>query len=232
MKIGVMQPYLFPYVGYFQLMSAVDKFILLDDVNYIKGGWINRNCIIINNEVNRFTIPLQQSSSFIPINELSVVDKKRWKDKFLKTIDQNYNKAPYFSLFFPVVESIINSKYEKIADLVFFSITKINQYLEILTIVEIASQKFNNQNLKGQSRILDICHQEKADHYINSIGGKKLYDPEYFRLNGINFNFIEPHFSEYKQFEPGFFPSLSIIDVLMFNSQTKAKEMLLDFELI
>src|SRR5690606_25926733 len=107
MKLGIMQPYLFPYLGYFQLINAVDKFILLDDVNYIKGGWINRNYLQINNSILGFTVPLQKPSSFKKINEISLVPDINWRNKFLKTIHQNYKRSTYYPSFAPILERII-----------------------------------------------------------------------------------------------------------------------------
>ena len=72
MKLAIMQPYLFPYLGYFQLIAAVDKFVFYDDVNFIKNGWINRNRLLISGKVNYITIPLSGASSFLKINQVLV----------------------------------------------------------------------------------------------------------------------------------------------------------------
>ena len=227
-----MQPYLFPYIGYFQLINAVDKFILLDDVNFKKGGWINRNSLLINNTRGRFTVPLQQSSSFRAINELFIDDNTKWKIKLIKTVSQNYKNSPYYSLFFPILEKIINSETKKISDLIFISIIEINQYLNLSTPIEKASLIYKNQSLKGQERLVDICEQEKADQYINAIGGQQLYDPEYFDRNNIKLNFIQGSIPEYVQFQNDFVSGLSIIDVLMFNSKEEVGVMLKDYNLV
>lgn len=227
-----MQPYLFPYLGYFQLIYAVDKFILLDDANFMKGSWINRNSLLINNKRGRFNVPLQKSSSFKSINDLYIHDKLRWKTKFLKTISQNYKNAPYYYLFSPILEKIINSEAEKISDLIFISIIEINHYLNLNTPIERASMLYENQSLKGQERVLDICLQEKANHYINAIGGKEIYSFEYFKKNKIFLNFIKSSLPEYEQFQNNFVPGLSIIDVLMFNSKENIQVMLKDFQLV
>lgn len=232
MKLGIMQPYLFPYLGYFQLINAVDKFILLDDVNYIKGGWINRNYLQLNNSIVSFTVPLKKPSSFKKINEISILPDVKWKNKFLKTIHQNYKKAKFYSSFAPILEKIILNDFDKISDLVYFSIVEINDYLNIKTDVISTSSIYNNQHLKGVHRIMDICKKEGAENYINSIGGRDIYDAYYFKQNNISLNFIKTRFREYNQNNSEFNPALSIIDILMFNSPGKVSEMLLDYELI
>lgn len=232
MKLGVMQPYLFPYIGYFQLISAVDKFVLLDDVNFIKKGWINKNAILINSCSNDFIFPLKKQSQNKKIRETYIFPDDKWKLKFLKTINFNYKKAPYYAHFYPLLEKIVKTRIERINEMNWFSILTIIDYLEIETEIVKSSTIYNNNYLKGQERVLDICKKEKADHYINSIGGKCLYNPEYFKKNKIDFNFIKPKLASYKQWNNEFIPGLSIIDVLMFNSPEKAREMLLDYELV
>lgn len=232
MIIGVMQPYLFPYIGYFQLIKSVDKFIILDDVNYIKGGWINRNALLIQKEKGRFIIPLKKSSSFNPINEIFLTDNSKWKSKLLKTINQNYKDAPQYDMVFPILEKIISSNHNKISELIYFSLTKINNYLQIDTAIIKSSEIYQNQHLKGQERVLNICIQENATQYNNAIGGKQLYDSKYFEKNNIKLKFIQGSIPEYLQFQNDFVPGLSIIDIMMFNSKEKISTMLNMYQLV
>ena len=102
-----MQPYFFPYIGYFQLINAVDKFIIYDDVNYIKKGWINRNNILVNNSPNLIQVPLIAASQNRLIKDILVVDENNWKDKLLKTIYFNYKKAPFFDQIFSLLEEVL-----------------------------------------------------------------------------------------------------------------------------
>ena len=101
MKIGIMQPYFLPYIGYWQLLNAVDKYVIYDDVNYIKGGWINRNRILINKEPKYFNVKLNGASPNKLINEVEVSNDNIWQKKLLKTIEENYKKAPFLKKFFP-----------------------------------------------------------------------------------------------------------------------------------
>jgi ribosomal protein S8E len=232
MKIAIMQPYIFPYIGYFQLINLVDKFVLYDDVNYINKGWINRNNILINGKASLFTIPLKGASQNKRINEIFLGDDKKWKAKFLQTIYINYKKTPHFENVFHLLEKIISSEYEKINELVFNSIIEINAYLSINTFIQKTSNIYSNQHLKGPERILDICKKEFATNYINPIGGQPLYDNLIFQNNGVELNFIKSLSLEYKQFKNEFIPWLSIIDLLMFNSISEVKLFLSKYELV
>ena len=227
-----MQPYFFPYIGYFQLVHSVDKFIFYDDVAFIKQGWINRNNILMNNSSFMFSIPVSSISSFEYINKTKISYKVDWTEKFMKTIFSCYSKSPYFDDIFPRIEKLIKSKPDLIADLAKNSVRIVFEYLGAgVSIVDSSSQYFNS-DLKAEERIMDICKKEKAEEYINPIGGRGLYDKNLFSSSGIELNFIKSSVSKYKQYSNDFIPWLSMIDVLMFNSPDHIKEMLYNYELI
>lgn len=232
MRIGIMQPYIFPYIGYYQLVQAVDKFVMYDDVNFINKGWINRNNILVNNKAHLFSIPLKDASQNRKINEIIIAEDDSWKKKMLKTIDLAYKKAPYFNEAFTLISDILLSGLLYIHQLAKNSIIAIAGYLDFNTIFIESSSDYNNAHLKGQDRIVDICLQEGADHYINPIGGIDIYSKHLFEQKGIKFNFIKTNFISYRQFTNEFVPNLSIIDILMFNSKDKIKQMLDDYELV
>lgn len=233
MKIAIMQPYLFPYIGYFQLMNAVDKFVILDDVNFVKRGWINRNRILVNGKAHLFTIPLKGASQNKNIKDIQISDEENRRDKLLKTIKLNYKKAPFFSQdVSQLVKSIISSQEKLISRMIVKSIEKINNYLNIKTIIIESSDIYNNLHLKREDRIIDICLQEKASHYINLIGGKDIYSKEAFLQKGIILHFLQPELVSYKQFDNEFIPGLSIVDVLMFNGKSDVKQFLKCYTLI
>ena len=227
-----MQPYFFPYIGYFQMMNAVDKFVIYDDVTYIKNGWINRNRILVNGMEYMYTIPLKNASSNTLIKEIQISLNTRTVTKLLKTLQQNYRKAPYFEEAFLLISSIFNQETKFIRDLCLKSLQLINMYLDMDTFIVETSTIYNNQNLKSQDRIIDICLQEKANHYVNLIGGQDLYDKKTFTNRGINLNFLESKEIKYSQFTNQFIPWLSMIDVMMFNSPQKIKQMLNDYTLV
>jgi len=232
MTLAIMQPYFLPYIGYMQLMNAVDTFILYDDVAFINRGWINRNRLLINGQEHLFTVPLKDASQNKRINEVHLADDPKWRSKLLKTIEQGYRKAPYYATVMPLTEKIINFTTDSIADLVYFSLIELNQYLGLTTRVVQSSSVYNNVALKAQERILDICRQENASRYINPIGGTELYDKPTFIQAGIELNFIKAKPVEYPQLKGNFVPWLSIIDILMFNDIASAKVLLEEYELV
>lgn len=232
MKIAIMQPYIFPYIGYFQLINAVDKFIIYDDVNFINKGWINRNRILVNGKDSLFTIPLKEASQNKLINSIEVNWDSAWKSKFLKTIEQSYKKAPHYQQVLPLIEGLLNSEKSIFSEIIFENLTQVCQYLEIKTEIVPSSSIYQNTDLKAQERIIDICEQEKTDTYINPIGGLELYDKAAFQTIGKELFFIKSKAIRYTQFKNEFVPWLSIIDILMFNSPEQISVLLKDYELV
>ncbi|MDZ7898211.1 MAG: WbqC family protein [Arcicella sp.] len=232
MKLAIMQPYIFPYIGYFQLIKAVDKFVLYDDVNFINKGWINRNRILLNGKDSMFTIPLKDASQNKLINEIDVNWDDNWKNKFLKTTEQSYKKAPFYAETLQIINETFYSDQKQFSEVIELNLRLICKYLEIQTEIISSSSLYQNTDKKAQERILDICLQEKASHYINPIGGLELYDKEVFAKENLQMNFIKSLAVEYKQFKNEFVPWLSMIDVLMFNSKEEINEFLNNYELV
>jgi len=226
MKIGIMQPYFFPYIGYWQLINAVKKYIIYDDVQYIKGGWINRNRIFVGGEPKLINLLMNGASPNKLINEINTPDNIVHKNKLLKTIRHSYSKSPYFNSIYPVIESIILFKEEVLSLYLKNSIEIIANYLEMNTEFILSSDINKDNKLQGQDKILQICKILGATEYYNAIGGKGLYSVEDFKNNGIGLKFLQTESIKYKQFDNGFIPNLSIIDVLMFNSREEVKKML------
>lgn len=227
MKAAIMQPYLFPYLGYFQLIRSVNEFIVYDDVNYIKGGWINRNYILCNAEKQLVTIPLNSASPNKLINE---IDLKK-NHKILKTISYNYKNAPYFSTIYPIIEEILTNTEENLSKFLLHQLKVICNYLELRPTWKISSSIEKNNDLHGEEKVLSICKEIGATHYINSSGGKELYDKVTFIKQNIQLSFIRSRIIEYQQFKKPFIPNLSIIDIMMFNHQHKCIELLEEYEL-
>lgn len=225
MKLAIMQPYLFPYIGYFQLIDAVDRFIIYDDVNYINRGWINRNRILINGKASYFTIPLNKASQNRLISEISILERELWRKKFLRTIELTYGKAPQFNNVFPLIEEITAFPTDNLADFLVKTLELMTDFLGIKTEL-VRSSTLYDKRLKGAERIIDICKQEKASAYINAPGGIELYDKNEFAKHSIDLKFIEPDIIVYSQFNDEFISHLSIIDILMFNSSESTKKMI------
>ncbi|WP_277640152.1 WbqC family protein [Wolinella succinogenes] len=226
MTIAIMQPYLFPYIGYWQLINAVDTFVIYDDVNYINKGYINRNSILINGKSQQITLELIGASQNKLINEIEVGNNSQ---KLLKTIEMSYKKAPFFEIVFPIISDILNQKEKNLAKFIGYSLEKISTYLEIDTKFIYSSDIKKDNTLKAQNKILDICKRLNASTYINAIGGQKLYCKAQFQEQNIELYFLKTDIMEYKQFKNDFIPYLSIVDVLMFNRIDEAKIMLSQF---
>ena len=230
MKLAITQPYLFPYLGYFQLIQAVDKLVVYDDVQFTRRGWINRNVILFNGNPHRFTMPV--NSHRLPICEISLPDLTYWKRKFFTTIDFAYGKAPFFVQVKSLIVEVFSSPTQRLIDILMDSLHMVCDYLDIHTPFVMAIQYYDNRQMKKETRILDICRDEGADIYINLPGGKDLYNNDFFALHKIKLHFLEYQVTPYFQKSKKFTPFLSVLDVMMFNDPAKIKnEMLYDYKL-
>lgn len=233
--MAIMQPYLFPYIGYFQLINAVDIFVLYDDVNFRKQSWINRNKILLNGKEHTFTLPCRGVSSNKLINEIELDKTKDFALNFFKLIQHGYEKkAPFYEETLAVLKKVFNtSEQYSIADLNYSSIVHICEYLDIQTEIKIASEAVpQTRKLKGVNRIYSICKAYNALTYLNAQGGTELYNKSDFSKEGLKLHFLIPKTNalEYKQLNTAAFtPWLSIIDVLMNNSKSQCQKMLNSF---
>jgi len=231
MNLAIMQPYFIPYLGYWQLLNTVDRFVIYDDVTFIKGGWINRNRILINGKPSYITIPLHKASSYKLICDIYLQSSLTWREKTIKSIENTYRKAPFFSDIFPIFKKIIYYETDSLADFLTHNITSLATFMGIKTEFVVTSRCYHNNNLTGQERVLDICKRESATKYINPQGGQKLYDTETFNKQGLDLRFIVMRSIPYKQRSTGFVPYLSIIDALMAIGTIGVMEHLTEFDL-
>lgn len=229
MKIAIMQPYFFPYIGYFQLINAVDKYVIYDDVQYIKGGWINRNYINLNGDRHLINLLLSGASANKNINEIFVLQNQI---KTIKTIEHAYKKAPMFEKVFPLILDVINFENKNLGVFLGNSIIRISNYLSIDTEFLFSSQINKDNSKRSQDKVIDICKLLGATQYINAIGGKDLYEKSHFKLNGIELLFLETQTKPHIQYNHDYVPNLSIIDLMMFNDNKQIKKMLLDHILL
>jgi hypothetical protein len=230
--IAIMQPYFLPYIGYFQLMAAVDLFIVYDNIKYTKKGWINRNRMLQNDKDVMFSLPLKSDSDTLDVCERELAADFN-RDKLLNQFKGAYRSAPYFAQTFPLVEQIVRYKDRNLFRFLHHSLVKTCDHLGITTEIRISSSIAIDHDLKNQDKVLALCTAVGANTYLNAIGGMELYSRETFREKGINLKFIQPKFFEYAQFGETFVPWLSIIDVMMFNPLDTIKTcILIDYELI
>lgn len=222
MKLAVMQPYIFPYIGYFQLAATVDKFIFLDDVNYIKKGYINRNEILNYNQRCRFSLPVENVSQNRLINQHYLVGDFQ---HFLKMLRNNYINAPFFPEVYQFIKALCDAGEQNVARFASDSVQAVFAYLG-LKLVSCVSSAYDTAGLKAQDKILTLCNQAGATDYVNPIGGVALYHGAAFAAQNIKLWFLQPTIKPYKQFTDEFLPALSIIDVLMFNNKADVRNML------
>ena len=228
-----MQPYLFPYIGYFQLISSVDIFVIYDNIEYTKKGWINRNRFLMNGKAEYFTVPLKKESDYLTVINRNLSDDKLKKiKKILNQIESTYRKAPYFKEVLPVIKSIFINEETNLFKYIYFSLRTILDFLNIETKIIVASEININHSLKSQEKVLAICEALNATKYINTIGGTELYSKESFEDKNIKLSFIQSNSIIYNQFDEPFVPWLSIIDVMMFNSKETILNYLKDNTLI
>ena len=227
-----MQPYFLPYIGYFQLINASDKFLLLDDVAYINKGWINRNRILINGEPQFFVMPVLAASQNRTINSLHLLEEDKWKSKLIRTIEMSYKKGIGYDDFFPVLKVVLSFNCNRLSDFIANSIEIICNFLEIKTPIVCSTSFYNNSELKAQNRIIDLCLKENAKTYINASGGRSLYQKDDFESFGIQLKFLTSELCPYQQFGASkFVPGLSIIDMLMNNPKHFVQDQLTNFKL-
>lgn len=231
MKLAIMQPYFLPYIGYWQLINAVDVFVIYDNIQYTKKGWFNRNRFLQNGKDALFSIPLKKDSDFLDVDK-RVIAPEFDKVRLLNQFKHAYIKSPNFKEVFQLLSDIINNDEENLFKYIHNSVLKICDYLKINTKIVISSSIEIDHTLKSEKKVLEICKSMNAQIYINTIGGIELYDKSEFSSNGIDLKFIKSNYIEYIQFENGFVPWLSIIDVMMFNTKDVIKQMIFNYELL
>jgi hypothetical protein len=231
MTLAIMQPYLFPYIGYFQLLRACDRFIVYDDVNYIKGGWINRNRWLVQGQPAYFTFPVADVSSFRRISDVDIDPRGKWQKKLIKTFRINYAKAPFFETAHALLAAVVASSETRIAIRAEASLQSICDYVGLNRPFTRSSTMAIPGDLHGTERVLHICRAEGASRYVNAQGGMELYDKAAFAQNEIELRFLRPRPIRYQQLGGEFVPWLSILDVVAFNPPDAIRRYLTEFDL-
>jgi len=220
-----MQPYFFPYLGYFQLIHAVDTFVFYDDVTFRKQGWINRNRILLRGSPSYFTVPLHGASSWVAVNRTLVDHEQfvRWRRKFLRTLAEVYASSKQRNAVLELVEAALDGKAPDVASLAQRSVRLCCDYLDLGATLLTSSEAFPSSGATGVGRVLEICRAAGARVYLNSPGGRALYDRTTFDREGIALRFLVPELHPYPQAGGPFVPGLSIIDLLMRQDRASAR---------
>lgn len=225
--LSVMQPYFLPYLGYWQLMKAADRHVVYDDVNYIKGGWINRNRLQVAGRPTYFTVPLAHASSFRRICEIDTVRHSPWRTRLLRMFELAYRRAPGFPEVFPAIERILQHEAANLAEFLLHQLRTVAGLLGITTELVHSSRHYGNHHLSGQARVLDICRREGATTYVNLPGGRALYDAGAFQQAGISLRFLQMRLPNLPApGAPESSPYLSIVDTLMQAGPQRTRELL------
>ena len=226
MNLAIMQPYLFPYIGYFQLIHASDLFVLYDNIEYSKGGWVNRNRILRNGADFMLSFPLKKDSDYLDIVERELAPSIN-RTKLMNQVKSSYSKAPYYDAVSSLIEGIFYHPNSNLFDFLFNAIQSTCDYLGLDRELRLSSSIAADHQLKGEERVISICNAVGAKRYINATGGRELYSHNRFASSGLELRFIRSKDLRYPQFNDEFVPWLSIIDVMMFNSVEDIAEKLL-----
>ncbi len=255
MTLAIMQPYFFPYLGTFQCIAAVGKFIQYDQVAYIKDGWIHRNRLLeVGREPVYFGAEVMRKSSFAKIGDIELVAGTAWRKKIRQAFLHNYKARPFFNEVFPLVERVVNADVGLLADLCALSTQQVCAYLEIPTEVSRDSAPFREMEEKLAAneadlpalfpsirldppvrrvfRVIAMCQAEGATTYVNAIGGQALYRKDDFRRNGVALHFVQTRPYCYPQSTRTFHPHLSILDVLMNCGKQGTQQLLREYDLV
>jgi hypothetical protein len=219
-KVAIMQPYFLPYVGYFHLINSVDEFVIYDNIQYTKKGWINRNRILVNGKDKIITLPIKKDSDYLDVKDRFLADSwEQDKKKLLNIIKQSYQKSPHFNVIFPIIQDCIITSESNLFEFILNSLRLLNSYLDISTKITISSTLNIDHSLKSRDKVIAICKNLDAHTYINAIGGQELYNVEDFKKEGLDLMFVKSPPLNYKQYKNEFIPWLSILDILMFNER-------------
>lgn len=232
MIAAIMQPYFFPYMGYFQLMKAVDLFVLYDDAQYMKGGWINRNRILAHGNPSWLTLPVRRESVTLPINRRHFQSVEDGSCSIKNRLRSSYLRAPYFPNVFPFLCELLDSQAPDVAQFNAHLLKGVAAWLGISCKFLDSSTLDIASDSRGQARVLAICHRVGATRYVNAMGGSTLYSSSAFNAAGLDLYFLKSNTPDYAQFSQPHVPSLSIVDVMMFNSQQQCRELTTEYELV
>jgi len=233
LTLGIMQPYFFPYLGYYQYMAATDRFVIYDDVQFIMRGWINRNRILVNGAEHMLTVPLSNASPNRSIRDVLISTDQKWRESFSRTLQMAYGKAAHFDECMDIILPVIESDTASISMLATESLAAVIRKLNIDMEIVKSSTVYENSGLDRTERLIDICMREGATACVVPIAGASMYPKDVFMERGITLHYLSPCIEEYGQYGvSAFVPSLSIIDVLMRSGLMGTADMIRQGELV
>jgi hypothetical protein len=230
MRVGIMQPYFLPYLGYWQLLSLVDTFVIYDNIQYTKKGWINRNRFLQNGQAAVFTVPLKSDAEGLDVVQRSVADDFD-RAKLLNRLKGAYQKAPFFAEVFALAETVVGCRERNLFEYLRHSVERVAEHLRIDTPIVVSSTLEIDHSLRGEEKVIALCKALGASGYVNPLGGLGLYSKEAFSAQGIELKFLKMREHSYPQLGAPFVSSLSILDVMMFNSRERIAQLLDELDL-
>jgi hypothetical protein len=231
MRLGLQQPYFFPYLGYYRLLFGVDRFVAYDDVAWIKGGWIHRNRLLTQHRPAWFTIPTRGASSHVALDSVKAAEGS-WREKMLQTFEQSYARAPFRDPVLTMMRSVVATPSPFVADIAVASLEAVRDYLGFTTPIYRARNRYQQSAARAQDRVIAICRAEGATEYLNAIGGSVLYDRQAFENAGIALRFVRGASLERIGGDDRCEPALSILDTLMHNSIEQVRTLVAAYELV
>ena len=232
MKLGIMQPYFFPYIGYWQLLNYVDKFVVFDDVNFKKRSWMTRNRIILDGNEKYINLQIQNASQNKLICETAVLFELKERKKLLNTLNLAYRESPYRAEVMEILTPLILNDEENLADFLYLLIDGVKNYLGIKTELCRSSEIRGKEHGASEQGIIELCEQLGATEYINPIGGTELYCKDNFDGKGIALSFLRTNFDKMRQDGLPYVSDYSIIDLMMNLSKEQLADQLAYFDLL
>ena len=229
-----MQPYFFPYLGYYQLIQSVDEFVIFDQAQFIRRSWITRNRILnAHKETVYINVPVCKAPRETRIKDIRIDHEANWKEKMVQQL-LYYKAAANFRNVEKFVKEILSVKFDHISELNTFLIKETCKLFDIKTEITVLSEKYPEiiEANEADEWGIKVANALNATTYINAIGGKEFYDQQKYADNDLDIQFVKPQLESYQQFNHPFVPGLSIIDVMMFNEIDTIKEMINVHELI
>lgn len=227
-----MQPYLLPYIGYFQLIAAADVFVVYDNIKYTKKGWINRNRLLLQGQPWTFSLPLQAGSDHLDIVQRQVSASFQPGD-LLRKLEAAYRKAPFFETTMSLAQTVLSCREKNLFDFLLHGLQQTMAHLSLNTPIRVSSTLQVDGQLRAEERVIATCKALGAKQYLNPIGGTELYDPVHFSQAGLGLSFLRSRLSSYPQQGQPFVPALSILDVLFFSGQEATRTLIAsDFDLL
>lgn len=231
-RTAIMQPYLLPYIGYFQLIAAADVFVVYDDIKYTKKGWINRNRLLLNGQPWTFSLPLQAGSDRLDVVDRQVATGFLPSD-LLRKIEAAYRNAPFFEPTMALAQAVLECREKNLFNFLLHGLQQTLEHLQLRARVVVSSTLAVDRQLRGQDRVIATCRSLGATEYLNAIGGTELYDAGSFANQGLQLSFLRSRLSPYAQTGQSFVPALSILDVLFFKGRDATRSMIAtDFDIV